>query len=80
MMNANEQFNDFPFNGPGEWYPYVCRACKYKYFVEDIIIDAFPHDGPGDCPIICCYECGGDFVRDIKRPTIMSEKDPNYDN
>lgn len=77
-MKKEEQYNDFPFNCPTEWYPYVCRACGYKYLVEDIIIDAFPSDGPGDCPIVCCHECGKDFVRDIKQPTIMSEEDPNY--
>ena len=68
---SNEIDQDIPFNGPTEWYPYICRACKYKELTEDIIIDAFPGDGPDNCPILYCPECGGDFVRNVKRPTIM---------
>jgi hypothetical protein len=78
-IHANEQLEDedLPFNGPTQWYPYRCLACKCKMWVEDIIIDAFPPDGPGKCPIVCCPKCGQDFVRDIKRETIISENDPN---
>jgi hypothetical protein len=46
-------------------------------WVEDIVVDAFPPNGPGKCPIICCPECGRDFVRDVKRKTFMSKTDPN---
>ena len=74
---SHELENDLPFNGPEEWYPYLCRACNYKELVEDVFIDSFPADGPGNCPVMYCPECGGDFVRDIEQATIMSETDPN---
>jgi hypothetical protein len=46
-------------------------------WVEDIVVDAFPSNGPGNCPIIICPECGKDFVRAISEQSIMSETDPN---
>ena len=77
-MDANDfEDGDLPFSGPSEWYPYHCRACECGMWVEEIIIDAFPPDGPGGCPLICCPECGKDFVMDITRDTIMSKTDPN---
>ena len=75
--NKQKEDNDLPFNGPGEWYPYRCLACNYKMWVEDIIVDAFPPDGPGKCPIIGCMNCGNDFIRDIEKETLMSKTDPN---
>ncbi len=74
---THNQEDDLPFNGPSEWYPYRCRACAYKELVEDLFIDAFPPDGPGNCPIMYCPECGGDFVRDTSKSTTMSTTDPN---
>jgi len=77
-MNTNDlEDNDLPFSGPSEWYPYYCRACEYKMWVEDIIIDAFPPDGPGECPILCCPKCEKNIVREIKTESFMSETDPN---
>ena len=75
--NGQREDNDLPFNGPTEWYPYHCLACDCEMWVEDIIVDAFPPDGPGKCPIVCCPECGQDFVMDIEKDTLMSETDPN---
>jgi DNA-directed RNA polymerase subunit RPC12/RpoP len=75
--NKQREDKDLPFNGPVEWYPYHCPACGYKMWVEDIVVDAFPPDGPGRCPIIGCMKCGQDFVRDIEMDTLMSENDPN---
>ena len=60
--------NDLPFGGPSEWYPYCCRACECRMWVEDIIIDAFPPDGPGKCPFICCPQCGKDFEWTLQEP------------
>jgi len=81
MINGKQEQgwedNDLPFGGTSEWYPYYCRACKCRMWVEDIIIDAFQPDGPGKCPIICCPECGKKFVMDISRDIIKSETDPN---
>jgi len=78
MLNANKfEENDLPFSGPSEWYPYYCCACKLKIWVEDIVIDAFPPDGPGKCPILCCPECGKNLIRDMKADSFMSEADPN---
>ena len=51
--SEKQEDNDLPFNGPTEWYPYHCLACDCKMWVEDIIVDAFPPDGPGKCPIVC---------------------------
>ncbi len=48
-------------------YPYRCRTCDYKEWTEDIFVDSFPPDGPGDCPTLCCPECGGDFVCDVAK-------------
>ena len=79
-MKTNENFNDRPFGGTIEWYPYVCPVCNYKELTEEIIIDAFPPDGPGNCPILSCPKCENDFIRDIKRPTIMKESNPKYFN
>lgn len=76
--NEQQEDNGLPFNGPGEWYPYRCRACNYTMWIEDIIVDAFPPNGPGKCPIIYCPICEQDFVRDIKKETIMSKTDPNF--
>jgi len=76
--NEKQEEEDLPFNGPTEWYPYRCLACDFEMWVEDIIVDAFPPDGPGKCPIVNCMKCGHDFVRDIKKDTLMSEKDPNF--
>ncbi|MDP6477409.1 MAG: hypothetical protein QF502_05825 [Nitrospinaceae bacterium] len=73
----DHNFNDDPFTGPSEWYPYHCCACQCKMWVEDIVVDAFPSNGPGNCPIIICPECGKDFVRAISEQSIMSETDPN---
>jgi len=46
-------------------------------WVEDIVVDAFPPDGPANCPVIICPECGKDFVMTISGQTIMSISDPN---
>jgi hypothetical protein len=37
--------------------------------VEEIIVDAFPPDGPGHCPIVECPHCGGSFCCDPGVPT-----------
>ena len=71
------QYNDEPFTAQSEWYPYDCCACECKMWVEDIIIDGFPPDGPGHCPIIICPKCGKDFVRDTSEHIIKSTNDPN---
>ena len=73
----SNQYSDDPWTGPSEWYPYLCRACECKMWVEDIIIDGFPPDGPGHCPIIICPKCGKDFVRDTSEHIIKSTNDPN---
>jgi hypothetical protein len=69
--------NDLPFSGPSEWYPYRCRACECKMWVEDIMVDAFPPSGPGGCPILHCPNCDKKFVRDTTKDSILSETDPN---
>jgi len=68
------------FNGPNEWYPYLCATCGFRMWVQDIVVDAFPPDGPGKCPIICCPKCGESFVFDVKRNVIRSRTDPNVEN
>lgn len=77
MNGTYDTENDLPFDGPSEWYPYHCRACNYKALVEEVFIDSFPPNGPGNCPILGCPECGGDFVRHTTIPTTMSKTDPN---
>lgn len=72
------QDDDRPFNGPSEWYPYICYACNCKIWIEDIIVDSFPPNGPGKCPVLYCPVCEKRFVRDIKRDSILSETDPNH--
>jgi len=71
---------DKPFTAPSQWYPYVCCACNFREWTEDIFIDAFLSDGPGNCPIMCCPECGEDFVLDVNKQSIKSEQDPNCNN
>lgn len=68
------------FNGPNEWYPYFCTTCGFRAWVQDIVVDAFPPDGPGNCPIIMCHRCGEDFVFDVKLDIISSRTDPNVKN
>ena len=38
------------FNGPNEWYPYFCATCDFRMWVQDIVVDAFPPDGPENAP------------------------------
>ena len=81
MKKETSKINeDKPFTAPSEWCPYVCRACNFREWTEDIFIDAFLPDGPGNCPIMCCPECGEDFVLDVNKQSIHSEQDPNCNN
>lgn len=60
---------DGPWTGPSEWYRYRCRSCNHTDWVEEIIVDAFPPNGPGNCPIVQCPKCGGSFCCDPNVPT-----------
>ena len=68
---------DGPWTGPSEWYRYRCRSCNHRDWVEEIVVDAFPPDGPGDCPILECPNCGGNFCCDPEIPTKHSLSHPD---
>jgi hypothetical protein len=58
------------------WYFYRCRSCDHTDWVEDIAFFAFPHAKPGEGPVLCCPECGGEFVLDPSKPQKLSFDHP----
>jgi hypothetical protein len=63
----------------------LCPRCgttmelEYLYhpdWIEDIVVDAFPPDGPGRTPILICPNCHGTYLRDTSEPETQSHAKP----
>ena len=67
---------DEPFTGPSKWFNYRCRSCEHSGWVEDIVVWAFPPNGPGGCPMLICPECEGEWGRDTSKEPELSMETP----
>ena len=62
---------------PKTWFKYHCPSCDHADWIEDIIVDAFPPDGPGGTPILICPNCHGTYLRDTSLPETRSYTKPD---
>ena len=71
-----EMLTEMPWQPPKTWFKYHCPSCDHADWIEDIIVDAFPANGPGGTPILMCPNCHGTYLRDISVPETQSYTQP----
>ena len=74
----DSEWTEHPWTCPSKWFRYRCRSCNHADWVEDIVVDAFPPEGPGGFPVVLCPECGGDFACDRSVPPKHSFENPDH--
>ena len=71
-----EMLKEMPWQPPKVWFNYRCPSCDHTDWIEDIIVDAFPPNGPGRAPILICPNCHGTYFRDTSVAEIESYTQP----